>query len=110
MKATFAVLSKDGHSVFEKQIAVLKLFDLGQPMYFGLVSPKDSLLEKNFKMLNKKCMDWSTIVGFASTRSKTASGYELLQLDDASIFFEGSVYSLVPKTSVTGWLSRAPAL
>jgi len=106
MKTTFAVLSKDGHSVFEKEIAILKLFDLGQPMYFGLVSPKDSLLEKNFAMLNKKCMDWSTLAGFASSRSKTASGYELLQLDDASIFFEGRVYSPVPKTSVTDWLSN----
>jgi len=108
MKATVAVLSKDGHSVFEKELSVLKLFDLGQPMYFGLVTPKDSLLEKNLAMLNKKCRVCSTLAGFASTRSKIDSGYDFLQLDDASIFFEGRIYSPVLKTEITDRLSGEP--
>ena len=108
MKAAIAVLSKDGHNVFEKVVEVMKLFDIGQPMYFGLVSPKDSFLEKNFAILNNKCIDWSVLAGFASTLSKTDSGYELLQLDDASMLFAGKVYSSVPKKSVTDWLSSDP--
>jgi hypothetical protein len=40
MKVTVAVLSKNGKSVAGKVLDVLKSFDLGAPLYFGLVAPK----------------------------------------------------------------------
>ena len=108
MKVTVAVLSKDGKSVTGKVLDVLKSFDLGAPLYFGLVAPKKSIFDKSVALLSKQSGDWSTLSGFASTQSKETIGYDFLQLDDSSLFFEGSVYSPVSKSGVTEQLLKQP--
>ena len=108
MKVTIAVLDKQGKSVLERVIAVLKAFDVVQPSHFGLISPKRSLVEKNLDVLSKQGMDSSTLVGYVSSKPKSASGYEFLKLDDAALVFEGRVYSPIPKTAVMEQVAKEP--
>lgn len=108
MKVEVAVLSKDGKNVADRVLKILKSFDLGPPLYFGLITPKQSFFDKNLALLRKKSGDWSILAGFASTRSKEASGYDFLQLDDGSLLFEGRVYSPVPKSRVIEQFSKQP--
>ena len=108
MKATIAVMSKDSHSVVDKELGALKLFDAGQPMYFGIVTPKQILLGKNLGLVHKQCEDCSTIAGFISTQSEKDSCYDFLQLYDSSLLFEGRVYSRVTKKEITDNLSNKP--
>jgi asparagine synthase (glutamine-hydrolysing) len=108
MKVTIAVLDKQGKSVVERVIAVLKAFDVVQPSHFGLISPKRSLVEKNLDVLSKQGMDSSTLVGYVSSKPKSESGYEFLKLDDAALVFEGRVYSPIPKTAVMEQVAKEP--
>jgi asparagine synthase (glutamine-hydrolysing) len=108
MKVTIAVLDKQGKSVLERVIAVLKAFDVVQPSHFGLISPKRSLVEKNLDVLSKQGMDSSTLVGYLSSKPKSESGYEFLKLDDAALVFEGRVYSPIPKTAVMEQVAKEP--
>ena len=108
MKVTVAVLSKDCKSVTGKVLNVLESFDLGLPLYFGLVTPKKSFFDKNLAMLSNQSGDWSILAGFVSTRSKEISGYKFLQLDDSSLLFEGKVYSPMPKSDVFEQLFKQP--
>lgn len=108
MKVTVAVLSKNGKSVAGRVLDVLKSFDLGAPLYFGLVAPKKSIFDKSVALLSKQSGDWPTLSGFAITQSKEASVYDFLQLDDSSLFFEGSVYSPVSKSEVAEKLLNQP--
>lgn len=108
MKVTIAVLDKQGKSVLERVIAVLKAFDVVQPSHFGLISPKRSLVEKNLDVLSKQGMDSSTLVGYVSSKPKSASGYEFLKLDDAALVFEGRVYSPIQKTAVMEQVAKEP--
>jgi asparagine synthase (glutamine-hydrolysing) len=48
------------------------------------------------------------MIGYVSSRPKGASGYEFLQLDDASLVFEGRIYSPTPKTVVMEQIAKEP--
>jgi asparagine synthase (glutamine-hydrolysing) len=108
MKVAVAVLDKQGDKIAEKVLEVLKEFSVEQLSHFGIVSPKKSVLEKNFDLLSKQSPDSSTLVGYASSKPKTASGYEFLQLDDRALVFQGRVYSPRPKTAVLQQLAKEP--
>ena len=81
---------------------VLNSFDLWVPSHFGLISPKKGLFEKNVEIIKKQGLKSSTVAGYVTSKPKSTSDYEHLQLDDAALLFEGRVYSPVPKTAVTG--------
>ena len=108
MKVTVAVLDKQGESALERVLEALSLFDVRQPMHFGLVSPKKSFLEKSPGILNRQGVTSSTLLGYVSSKPASASGYEFLQLDDAALVFEGRVYSPVPKTAVMEQVAKEP--
>ncbi|HMK94388.1 MAG TPA: asparagine synthetase B [Candidatus Limnocylindrales bacterium] len=108
MKVTVAVLDKQGNNVAPKVLAVLKEFSVEQLSHFGLVSPQKSVLSKNFDLLSKQSPDSSTSVGYASSKSTTASGYEFLRLHDAAIVFQGRIYSSVPKSALIKQLAKEP--
>jgi asparagine synthase (glutamine-hydrolysing) len=48
------------------------------------------------------------MVGYVSSKPKSASGYEFLQLDDAALVFEGRVYSPIPKAAVMEQVTKEP--
>ncbi len=45
MKATIAVLDKNGDNAVEKVLDLLNSFDAGVPSHFGLILPAKSLFE-----------------------------------------------------------------
>ena len=108
MKATVAVLDKQGNKTAEKVLAVLKEFSVEQVSHFGIVSPQKIALDKNLDLLSKQTPNSSTSVGFASSKPSAASGYEFLRLDDAALVFQGRVYSPVPKTFALQQLAKEP--
>jgi asparagine synthase (glutamine-hydrolysing) len=108
MKVTVAVLDKNGDSAVETVLNVLNSFDVGLPSHFGLVSPKKSLFEKNVEIIKKPGLKSSTAAGYVTSKPKSNSDYEHLQLDDAALLFEGRVYSKVTKTAVMEQVAKSP--
>jgi asparagine synthase (glutamine-hydrolysing) len=103
VKVTVAVLSKEGKSVIEPVLDVLKSVDVGQPLNFGLMTSKKGNFDKNLALLSKQSTDTAVAAGFATTQSKTAAGYDFLPLGDASVLFEGQIYAPIPKA---GYLTQ----
>ena len=95
MKVAVAVLSKEDESVVEEVLDVLQSFRTGQPLNFGLITPKMSLLNKNLALLSKQSAEASVLAGYATTQSNTSSRYDFLQLDNAFLFFEGKIFNPV---------------
>ena len=108
MKVTVAVLNKEGKNSVDQVLDVLKMLGSEQPSQFGLMSPKKSLLGKNVDILRKQSSESSTIIGYLSSKSSAASGYEFLQLDDASLMFQGRIYSPIPKEDAFEQVSKEP--
>ena len=108
MKVTVAVLDKNGDNAVNRVLDLLNSFDVGQPSHFGLISPKKSLFEKNVEIIKKQGLKSSTVAGYVTSKPKSASDYEHLQLDDAALLFEGRVYSNVPKTAVMEQVAKEP--
>lgn len=108
MKVTVAVLDKNGDSSVNRVLDVLNSFDVGQLSRFGFISPKKSLFEKNVEIIKKQGLKSSTVAGYVTSKPKSNSDYEHLQLDDAALLFEGRVYAPIPKTAVTEQVAKTP--
>ncbi|MGO8807591.1 MAG: asparagine synthase-related protein [Candidatus Bathyarchaeia archaeon] len=106
MKVTVAVLSKRGNNAVDHVVEVLKEFN-EQSFHFGMVSPRKIVIDKNLDLLFRQSPESSTAVGYASSKP-AAKGYEFLQLKEASLVFQGKVYSSIPKTAVLQQLSKEP--
>lgn len=109
MKVTVAVLDKHGDSAVERVLETLDALSLKhQPMHYGLITPKKGLFDKNPALLSKQTPESTVAMGYVSSRPKSASGYDTLQLDGASLFFEGRVYAPMPKTTLTEQFAKQP--
>jgi asparagine synthase (glutamine-hydrolysing) len=108
MKVTVAVLDKNGDSTVERVLDLLNSFDLWMPSHFGLISPKKCVFEKNVEIIKKQGLKSSTAAGYVTSKPKSTSEYEHLQLDDAALLFEGRVYSPIPETAVTQQVAKEP--
>ncbi|HYA77482.1 MAG TPA: asparagine synthetase B [Verrucomicrobiae bacterium] len=108
MKVTLAVLDKHGDNVVDRVLEVLDAFSGRQPCHFGLVSPMKSVFEKSPGVLRRQGLNSSTLVGYVSSKPASSSGYEFLQLDDAALVFEGSVYSPIPEAAVMEQFAKKP--
>jgi asparagine synthase (glutamine-hydrolysing) len=107
-KVTIAALDKNGNNIVERVLDALNSFDVEVPAHFGLISPKKSLFEKNVPIIKKQGIKSSTAAGVVTTKTKLASDYEHLQLDDSVQLFEGRIYSSVPKKAVMEQVAKAP--
>jgi asparagine synthase (glutamine-hydrolysing) len=108
MKVTVSVLSKEGESVIEQVLDVLRSVDVGQPLHFGLMTPWRGNFDKNLALLLKQSAEAAVAAGFACTQARTTAGYDYLQLDEASVLFEGRIYQPVPKSALTDQLAKEP--
>ncbi len=108
MKVTVAVLDKQRNNVVGRVLELLQALGDVRTSNFGLVSPTKSLLDKNLDIMSRQGLASSTMVGYVSSKSKSASGYEFLQLDDAALVFEGRVYSPISKTVVMEQVAKEP--
>jgi hypothetical protein len=85
MKVTISVLNKNGDSAVARVLDVLNSFDLWVPSHFGLITPKKSLFEKNVEIIKKQGLKSSTVAGHVTSKPKSMSDYDHLQLDDAPL-------------------------
>jgi asparagine synthase (glutamine-hydrolysing) len=108
MKSTVAVLDKHGNSVISRILDLLHSFDISQVSHFGVVSPKKSFFEKSLGILNRQGLESSALLGYISSRPTSASNYDFLQLDNATIVFEGRVYTPISKTALTEQVAKQP--
>lgn len=108
MKVTVAVLDKNGDNVVDRVLNVLDSFSGRQPMHFGLAAPQKGVFEKSPGVLRRQGLDSSTLVGYVSSKPGSASDLEFLQLDEASLMFEGRVYAPIPKTAALEQLNKEP--
>jgi asparagine synthase (glutamine-hydrolysing) len=108
MKVTVAVLDKQRNNVVDRVLELLQELGDMRTSNFGLVSPKKSLLDKNFDIMSRQGLVSSTMVGYVSSKPKSASGYEFLQLEDSALVFEGRVYSPLPKAAVMEQVAKEP--
>lgn len=107
MKVTVAALDKQGNSVAEKMLKVLKEFSVEQPFHFGFVAPQKSVLDKKLDHLIRQSPQSSAAVGIASSKP-SSKGYEFLQLEDAALVLQGKVYSPPSKADALQQLSKEP--
>ncbi len=108
MKVTVAVLDKQRTNVVGRVLELLQALGDVRTSNFGLVSPTRSLLDKNLDIMSRQGLVSSTMVGYVSSKPKSASSYEFLQLEDAALVFEGRVYSPIPKTAVMEQVAKEP--
>ena len=108
MKVTISVLDKNSDSAVARVLDVLDSFDLWVPSHFGLITPKKGLFEKNVEIIKKQGLKSSAVAGYVTSKPKSMSDYEHLQLDDAALLFEGRAYSPIPKTAVTEQVAKEP--
>jgi len=106
MKVTIAVLDKNGDSAVARVLDVLDSFDLWVPSHFGLITPNKGLFEKNVEIIKKQGLKSSIVAGYVTSKPKSMSDYDHLQLDDAALLFEGRAYSPVPKIAITEQVAK----
>jgi asparagine synthase (glutamine-hydrolysing) len=109
MKTTVAVLDKEGDNVVERVLDVLNTLSGRLPSHFGLVSPKETVIEKPPGILSRQGIASSVAAGYVSTKPSMSSAYEFLQLDDAALVFGGKIYSPIPKSAVMEEVAKEPA-
>ncbi|MCW4004324.1 MAG: asparagine synthetase B [Candidatus Bathyarchaeota archaeon] len=108
MRVTVAALDKQGNSVVNRVLDVLRAFDVGQSTHYGLISPKKCLFQKNLNLIGKQSVESSTVIGYAASQPATASSYEFLQLEDAALLFEGKIYEPIPKPAIAHQAAKEP--
>ena len=109
MKVTVVVLDKNGDNVVDRVLNVLDSFSGRQPVHFGLAAPQKGVFEKSPGVLQRQGLDSSTLAGYVSSKPAVSSDLEFLQLDAASLMFEGRVYAPTPKTSALEQLNKDPS-
>ncbi len=108
MKVTAAVLNKNGDSVVSNVLDLLHSFDVGQVSHFGVATPKKSIFEKSLGVVSRQALDSSVMVGCISSRPIAQSSYDFLQLTDAALAFEGTIYNSIPKAALREQLEKQP--
>jgi asparagine synthase (glutamine-hydrolysing) len=91
MKMTVAVLDKSGGDATPKIIETLKALSPEGVSLFGIATPSTVATSKDLESLRTQKLISPVAVGFA--RSKHSGEPELVRLDDATVVFEGRVYS-----------------
>jgi len=103
------MVDKNDDSTVERVLDVLNSFDLWMPSHFGLITPKKCVFEKNVEIIKKQGLKSSAAAGYVTSKSRSTSDYDHLQLDDAALLFEGRIYSSIPESSVTQQVAKDPS-
>lgn len=105
MKMTVAVLDKSGENVVPKIIEVLKALSPEGTSHFEIATPSTVAPAKETKSLRVQKLSSPVAVGL--TKSKHSTETELVRLEDATVVFEGRVYS--PKSTPIVELMAKPS-
>lgn len=105
MKMTVAVLDKSGGNVAPKIIEALKALSSESTSRFELATPSTVATSKNLESLRVQKLSSPVAVGLAKSKHSTET--EFVRLEDATVVFEGRVYS--PKsTPVVELVAKKP--
>ncbi len=91
MKMTVAVLDKSGGNATPKIIEILKALSSEGTSRFEIATPSTVATSKNLESLRVQKLSSPVAVGLAKSKHSTET--ELVRLDDATVVFEGRIYS-----------------
>jgi asparagine synthase (glutamine-hydrolysing) len=102
MKTTLAVLDKSGENAAKTVLATLKKMNLLEKMCIGIATPLKFEEATNAEGIQAKKLNGPIALGYASSSPATngMGRMEILKLGNATLIFEGTVYSPAPKGTV----------
>lgn len=92
MGALVAVLRRDGQKATETAGAMLQAMDRGRAEAFGLASPWTVVTSENLRKLLSVDLNSSIAIGHIFTRTLERDETQPIQLDKASLVFEGRLF------------------
>lgn len=108
MRTTIAVFNKQGESALPTVIDVLKSGWVDQPLEFTVASPKKVVSHKSPNVLCKQDLNEPALFGCSFTK-EAKKAYSFLQLNEASLVFEGKLYNHIEKEALTEQAAKNPA-
>jgi asparagine synthase (glutamine-hydrolysing) len=107
MRVTIAVLNKHGKPALANVIDALRSVQVEEPLLFSMASPTRVVDKKSVEVLCKQDVDSPALVGCAYSK-QARKNYDFLSLEDATLLFEGRVYSPVPKAAIDAQAAKNP--
>jgi asparagine synthase (glutamine-hydrolysing) len=93
VKTTVAVLDKQGNNAVEAAFEALRELYPQPPGCFKIALPSKTPVKAEINMLIKQDVKSPALVAFAASDNKAFGNVESLALDDATLIFEGRIYS-----------------
>ena len=109
LKVSLALFDKHQDNVVNRVLDLLQSFDYEQVSHFAISTSQKTISEKSLGVLNRQGIDSSVMIGCISSRPIMSSGYDFLQLDNATALLEGRIYKPVPKAALTEQLAKEPS-
>jgi asparagine synthase (glutamine-hydrolysing) len=106
MKTTIAVLDKRGNNITAAVVRVLKSLSLEHSEGFGIASPSTVTIEKDIDALQNQNINSPIVVGYAFSKSRPNDEQQYARLEDATLVFEGKIYSPTPKMAATEQIAK----
>lgn len=99
MGAIIAVIGKKGKNATETAVAMLKILEHKGIEAFGIASPKHVEIEKSIEALQSQNISSSVVIGQAFSRVFESDKLQPMQLENATLVFEGRIYPTESKIS-----------
>src|SRR3990170_7495996 len=97
MKTTIAVLDKRGNNATATVVRVLKSLHMENFEGFVIASPSTVAIEKDADALQNQNINSPIVVGYAFSKFRPNDEQQYARLEDATLVFEGKIYSPTPK-------------
>jgi asparagine synthase (glutamine-hydrolysing) len=101
MKTIIAVLDKRGEDTTGTIARVLKSLQEEHSDGFGIATPTTCITEKDADALQSRDLNSSVAVGYTFSKIRPHDESQSARLENATLVFEGRIYSPIQKTSAT---------
>ena len=106
MKTTVAVLDKKDDNATAAVIQVLKSLDIEHSESFRILTPPTVAMEKDADALQRQNATPPIVVGYALSKLLSHNRQQHLRLKDATIVFDGRIYSPTPRVSASEIIAK----
>ncbi len=106
MKTTVAVLDKKDDNATAAVIKVLKSLDIEHSESFRILTPPTVAMKKDADALQRQNATPPIVVGYAFSKLLSNYGQQCLRLGDATIVFDGRIYSPTPRASASEIIAK----
>jgi asparagine synthase (glutamine-hydrolysing) len=106
MKTLIAVLDKRGEDTTRAVVRVLKSLHIERSDGFGIATPSTLTMEKDADALQNQDINSPVSVGYSFSRILPQDEPQGARLENATLVFEGRIYSPMRKTSATEILAK----